>query len=44
VYNNLALAYLAKGQNREAADVWRHVLTLDPHNRTARDRLRQLRT
>jgi len=42
-YNNLALAYLANGQKHEAADAWRHALSIDPHNRTARDRLKQLR-
>ena len=43
-YNNLALAYLANGQKQEAAEAWRHALRIDPHNRTARDRLKQLRT
>ena len=42
-YNNLALAYLANGQREEAADAWRHVLSLDPRNRIARDGLKQLR-
>jgi len=41
-YNNLALAYLANGQQEEAADAWRRALSLDPHNKVARDGLKRL--
>ncbi len=41
-YNNLALAYLANAQLEEAADAWRRALSLDRHNKVARNALRRL--